>query len=421
MLPIQKLLTRNIFIEIKLSHELRDKYRGHLRDITIGRLRVALALAFFVVVMDCAVQYLFLGGMSRGFLLVRIETLITSIIILLIAQKKVFSRFAFSLSLIGILAMAGYIETAVVVTGGYHSTYQTGLSLLIVAAGLLFPYPFREMGIACTLIWLVYLLPVLTGLQDFNWSNGDLFVNGFFLICATVIALTASRVTDLLRHREFYSREALEEEEKKSELLLLNILPETIATRLKNNEEPITDRFDDVTVLFADIAGFTVLSSHMKPDEVTGMLNGLFSRFDILTEKYGLEKIKTIGDAYMAVGGAPLPMNDHVLASAGMACEMIEETGRYSRETGAALNIRIGLNRGPVTGGVIGRKKFIYDLWGDTVNTASRMESHGVPGKIHVTESIFNHLNDHYHFTSRGIIDVKGKGPMNTYFLLGPK
>ncbi len=363
MLPIQKLITRNIFLEEILSHEIEEEYRGHLRDITIGRLRVALALVFFVVVMDSTVQYFFLEGMSRGLSLVRLETLLTSIIILLISQKKKFSRIAFPLSFIGILAMAGYVEAAVVASGGYQSAYQTGLSLLIIAAGLLFPYPFREMGIACTLVWLIYLVPVLTGLQDFSWSNGDLFVNGFFLLCATVIALTASRITDRLRNREFYSREALEEEEKKSELLLLNILPETIATRLKNNEEPITDRFDDVTVLFADIAGFTVLSTHMKPDEVTGMLNGLFSCFDRLTEKYGLEKIKTIGDAYMAVGGAPLPMNDHALAAVGMACEMIEETGRYSRETGTALNIRIGLNKGPVIAGVIGRKKFIYDLW----------------------------------------------------------
>jgi PAS domain S-box-containing protein len=214
---------------------------------------------------------------------------------------------------------------------------------------------------------------------------------------------------------------ALRLEQEKSDRLLLNILPQPIADRLKQDQSIIADTFADVTVLFADIVGFTQLSSQVSPTELVSLLNDIFSTFDRLAEKHGLEKIKTIGDAYMVVGGLPIPRSDHVEAIAQMAIDMQQAVAEFSNTHSQAFSIRIGINTGPVVAGVIGIKKFIYDLWGDTVNTASRMESHGLPGCIQVTATTHHRLQDKYLFDNRGIIEVKGKGEMNTYFIKGIK
>lgn len=212
--------------------------------------------------------------------------------------------------------------------------------------------------------------------------------------------------------------EQLRIEQEKSERLLLSILPEPIADRLKQNPRTIADSFPDVSVLFADIVGFTKLWSRISPTELVELLNEIFSGFDRLTEKNGLEKIKTIGDAYMVVGGLPIPREDHAEAIAQMAIDMQRRMAQFNRGNHEPFSIRIGINSGPVVAGVIGTNKFIYDLWGDTVNTASRMESHGIANTIQVTESTYERLRDTFRFERRGIIDVKGKGKMTTYLLL---
>lgn len=213
----------------------------------------------------------------------------------------------------------------------------------------------------------------------------------------------------------------LEIEQDKSENLLLNILPETIVKRLKHKPETIADHFEEATVLFADIAGFTKLSTQISPQELVRLLNEIFSSFDQLTVERGLEKIKTIGDAYMVVGGLPQPRRDHAEAIADLALDMQAALTQFNHKHGSNLNIRIGINTGPVVAGVIGAKKFIYDLWGDTVNTASRMESHGIVGEIQVTESTYQHLQHQYYCEKRGSISVKGKGEMATYLLKSKK
>lgn len=211
----------------------------------------------------------------------------------------------------------------------------------------------------------------------------------------------------------------LSEEREKSERLLLNVLPRTIAERLKAGEEPIADAFPETTVLFADIVDFTGISARVSPEQMVGMLNGVFTEFDRLAAKHGLEKIKTIGDCYMVVGGLPEPRPDHAEAVAEMALEIQEALRPRRAPTGDRLRVRVGINTGPAVAGVIGTAKFAYDLWGDAVNTASRMESHGLPEGIQVTEATYLRLKDKYAFESRGMIDVKGKGPMATYLLLG--
>jgi class 3 adenylate cyclase len=214
------------------------------------------------------------------------------------------------------------------------------------------------------------------------------------------------------------SRHALALEQQRSERLLLNVLPAPIATRLKAGEEVIADAFAEVTVLFADLVDFTRRSRQVSPAQVVATLNELFSAFDRLAQRHGLEKIKTIGDAYMVAGGLPQPRPDHAQAVAEMALAMQAEVARRTDPSGQPLQVRIGIDTGPVEAGVIGTSKFSYDLWGDTVNTASRMESHGLAGCIQVTARTYQRLRDGYQFQRRGPIPVRGMGEMDTWFLL---
>ncbi|MGG6296242.1 adenylate/guanylate cyclase domain-containing protein [Leptolyngbya sp. AN02str] len=226
-----------------------------------------------------------------------------------------------------------------------------------------------------------------------------------------------------LRDQEQAYLKRLEDEQEKSEKLLLNILPWAIAEQLKQGAQTIADNFAEVTVLFADLVNFTELASHLPPTDLVKLLNEIFSTFDQLVEAHGLEKIKTIGDAYMAVGGLPTPRPDHAEAVANMALDMQRAIAELSHSPlypfrDRPLQIRIGINTGPVGAGVIGTKKFSYDLWGDTVNIASRMEALCLPGYIQVAPNTYERLHKRYQFERRGCIDVKGKGDIETYFLL---
>jgi class 3 adenylate cyclase len=230
-----------------------------------------------------------------------------------------------------------------------------------------------------------------------------------------VLSETFNSMTRSIREKT----EVIQEKNRENEALLLNILPGEIAARLKGGEHEIADNFAEVTVLFGDLVGFTALSSHTSATEIVDMLNGLFSLFDEAAAELGIEKIKTIGDCYMAVCGLPRPCSDHAEKMARMAIRMRDATEQYGRQVGLPLQLRIGLNSGPVVAGVIGATKFIYDLWGDTVNLASRMESTGVPGQIQVTRSVYERLKDQFEFESRGKVQVKGKGEIETWLLLG--
>ncbi len=208
---------------------------------------------------------------------------------------------------------------------------------------------------------------------------------------------------------------------RENERLLLSILPASIAARLKSDDAAIADHFPEVSVLFADIVNFTVMSGGMSPKPLVSLLNDLFTQFDELAHVHQVEKIKTIGDCYMAVCGVPDLRADHAAALAEMALEMIECVKRFNQERDSTLQIRIGLNTGPVVAGVIGRSKFIYDLWGDTVNTASRMESTGLPDRVQVTEAMQRVLASQFELESRGEVEVKGKGRLPTWLLLRRK
>ena len=210
----------------------------------------------------------------------------------------------------------------------------------------------------------------------------------------------------------------LEQEKEKSEQLLLNVLPEAIAARLKNGEKVIAEKQEATTVGFTDLVGFTPYARHAAPVDVVTMLNRIFSNFDLMSARNGVEKIKTIGDCYMFAAGIPVPVEDHARRVADTALEMVRFLERFNTRFGTEFQIRIGLNSGPLVAGIIGKQKFAYDIWGDAVNVASRMESSGVPGRIHISESTRIELGSDYEYEPRGTIEVKGLGEINTYFLL---
>ncbi|MBN1880935.1 MAG: adenylate/guanylate cyclase domain-containing protein [Deltaproteobacteria bacterium] len=213
------------------------------------------------------------------------------------------------------------------------------------------------------------------------------------------------------------AEESLSREYQRSEDLLHSILPEPIARRLKETPGTIADGFLEASILFADIVDFTPLSEKLDPSRLIELLNDVFSRFDDLADRYDLEKIKTIGDAYMVVSGIPRTRDDHAQAIAHMALDMIDIMGEFNGYLEKPLTLRIGIHCGPVVAGVIGKKKFIYDLWGDSVNTAARMESHGIGGEIQVSDRMYMRLRDSFVLEERGNIDIKGKGSIKTYFL----
>ena len=245
--------------------------------------------------------------------------------------------------------------------------------------------------------------------------------NNFYIFSSLVISMFSGYTIENYSRQDFLNNRIIEAERAANEKLLLNILPKTIAERLKQDSQTIADCYESAAILFADIVGFTQLSERLKATELVGLLNDIFSKFDELTDRHQLEKIKTIGDAYMVAGGLPTPREDFdpAAAIADLALDMRKSVACFRQEKNYPLDIRIGMHAGPAIAGVIGTKKFIYDIWGDSVNTASRMESHSLPDRIQTTEATYQLLKDRYLFEERGTIEIKGKGKMKTYFLTG--
>ncbi|KFE66784.1 adenylate/guanylate cyclase domain-containing protein [Hyalangium minutum] len=277
----------------------------------------------------------------------------------------------------------------------------------------------------------IYSQEQVIGVMDSEHSQEGFFTQEHLHIFTTVATMMAARVVRaeldaqlrdanrLLEARITERTRELSEATQRSELLLRNILPHPIVERLKRGEHAIAERFDEVTVMFADLVDFTRWSTLLSPEHVVEVLGQVFTEFDAVTERYGLEKIKTIGDSYMVVAGLPSPRPDHREVMAIMALAFVDAIQRLNVTLKTSLDVRIGMHCGPVVAGIIGTRKFAYDLWGDTVNMASRLESHGVPGRIHVSEAIWQALNDRFAFEPRGEIEVKSIGKVKTWLLTG--
>ena len=336
---------------------------------------------------------------------------------------------------IAILCRWGAVLTAVVIGSTevvlhqflaiYYLGWGYGFQyFLLVIVAFAFMMNFKSLWIpgAMFFICLLSFLGFYYSVQYWNMPHPDpgATVRELFLMTNVTSAFTIIAFMSYVYSEAARTAEAkLEIERQKSEKLLLNILPYSIAQRLKEGDSVIADHFESTTVLFADIVGFTALSEIVTPAELVGRLNRIFSAFDELAAKHGLEKIKTIGDAYMVAGGFPEERDGHVNDVAAMALDMLQAVTKCNSEMEQSVNIRIGIHSGPAVAGVIGIKKFVYDVWGDTVNTASRMESSGLPGRIQLSERAETLLSKDFICEERGTVEVKGKGCMKTFWLLG--
>jgi len=357
-----------------------------------------------------AVMYTALGKPWSGLIPLTISLVVAVAIARFVATKRL-GLLPYPILGLGIilplslqLSLGGYVHGSAVVMWAFMTPL---FSLLLLR-------PARE-----TRIWLLLFLSALV-VAAFLDSAVAYLVRPLPAAATLVLfGLNIAGIGSLTFLTLAYFRHQRDAAERRSERLLLNVLPEAIAVRLKRGEEPIADHYDEISVLFADLAGFTVRSAREAPAETVAVLNEVFSVFDDLVRRYRLEKIRTIGDSYMVAAGAPIARPDHLHAICALALDQRREVARLNANHGWDLSFRIGINCGPAVAGIVGREKFHYDLWGDTVNVASRMESHGLPDQIQVTEAVYERLKDEFVFERRGLIDVKGKGPTLTYLLVG--
>lgn len=337
-------------------------------------------------------------------------------LVVLVLIPAFYRWFAFGQLLVFVLATI----VRMIVLGGFINAGGQVLFLVIVPLGALILYGARH-----TLYWfLIYLTLIAVDIALQFYSPPSPLPQAVQLMLLAVSSIVSALfvfgiLVYFVSQRDLAFR-LLRGEQEKSETLLLNILPRDIAAILKNEQRLIADRFEGASILFADVANFTPMSATMTPTELVELLNEVFSYFDSLVEKYGLEKIKTIGDCYMVASGVPRPRADHAQVLTRMALEMRDYVSQRQFR-GRNLVFRLGLNSGPVVAGVIGRKKFTYDLWGDAVNTASRMESHGQGGNIQITRATYGLIKDDFVCEPRGTVDVKGKGEMEVWIVVEQK
>jgi adenylate cyclase len=390
---------------------------SHPTDQALGK--AILAILVFAESLVCIFWIFTLSGLGEGYAMMAAVPYVYIIVsyasLLIFYRSKRFEYFTFT-QLVMLLVMPFFMQWAI---GGYEAASGIAIWAILSPIGALMILGTRQ----STPWFILFLL-----LAALSWKLNYMFVGNslpipthikdtFFLM--NIIG-TACILYAVMRYFQSQKERTLLElnlEQARSEKLLLNILPKSIANRLKDNDMRIADSHEAVTILFADIVGFTQMTASMPPAELVDILSQLFSRFDVLAEQLGLEKIKTIGDGYMVVGGAPIAREDHAPVIAQLALQMQQELAAFNAQTSKNLQMRIGISSGPAVAGVIGTTKFAYDLWGDAVNMASRMEKTGLPNTIQVSEASYQLLKNNHHLEYRGLIEIKGKGEMNTYLL----
>jgi adenylate cyclase len=406
-----------------LLHDLTARLRlvgADPRDDEDLRARKSLLVLISVLILPVAALwgalYLSFGSPVGVVPLVYFAVLLGSIVVF--SRTRDFPRFL----RVGQIDILLAPTLSMIPLGGFLAAGGVGLWGILAPLGALVFSTVRS-AIRWYVAWVVVFLAsgLLGELIDPVWTPPPRWFTSTMLalniavggaIVFTLLAVFASQRRDAL--------EALRVEQAKAENLLLNILPRSIADKLKANAQPIADQFASASILFADVVDFTPWSEQRAPAEVVGSLDHLFSHFDELAERYGVEKIKTIGDCYMVAAGVPTPRPDHARALALMALDMLEAIRADDHVGQLGFELRLGINSGPVVAGVIGRKRFLYDLWGDAVNTASRMESHGTPGRIQITRATYELLADEFECEPRGTIAIKGKGEVEAWYLVGP-
>lgn len=386
-------------------------------DAILGK--AILAILMFAESLVCVFWIYTLSGLGDSYAIMAIVPyayIVVSYLSLFIFYR--YKKFEyFTLTQLVMLLMMPFLMQWVL--GGYDASSGIAIWAILCPIGAL-----MILGTRQSTAWFV-LFAVLAAA---SWILNDRFAGNslpiprnikdtFFLMNIMGTSCLLYAVMRYFQSQKERTLDALAMEKMRSEKLLLNVLPQSIANRLKDNDMRIADSYDSVTVLFADLVGFTELTSSMPPTELVELLSQLFSRFDELADKHGLEKIKTIGDGYMVVGGAPTNVKDHAKSVVTLALEMFDALSAFNKETNNSLAMRVGVNTGPVVAGVIGTSKFSYDLWGDTVNMASRMEQTALKNSIQLSGETYQLAKKHFDFSKRKQVQIKGKGKVDTYML----
>ena len=413
MTRIDELVAEHLRWGMHFSPDLEKEYRKHFADRSVTPLRYGLTIIFLLLI-GAALPWLGDKEMQH------LNTIVCLFVLAPAVLLTVASTFSPRFPRYAQLVMAAL---ALFITLGFTFVQNAGPQELYERQSVI-PSIFVVIGvftIARLRFWNAVLTSALICFISFGWVlwirplSGELLSEKVVYLCfAYVLGVAAAFPTDRALRRDFLLSRFTAQ-------LLTNVMPPSIAQRLREKWAIIADSHDSATVLFADVVNFTPLMAQYPPDEVVRYLNKIFSEFDEILAKYGLEKIKTVGDAYMAAGGLPDPLPNHLEKMADFALEIQDLMARTPSPSGKPMQLRIGIHTGPLVAGVIGNTKLMYDLWGDTVNTASRMESHGVGGHIQVTEDVVDALKDKFDFEERGYVPVKGKGDLKTYWLIGRK
>ena len=399
--------------------KIERRYRDARLEYRLAALRVTITAGVFISMMFAALELHTTHDPSLPLFYVHLVGTLTLLICFAAASLRKPSRWIEFLCLGAMITQIALLTTMLALSSSVSMSYYEPTELWIalgVASFVVCGGSFVD-GLVLALCTVCAFFASVTFLHP----EAPLALAFHFAWLSTTLGLVAigTFVLDRMQHLAWWHAQELLIAEEKIRSLLHNVLPSSIAARKLAGESVISDRFSEASVLFADLVNFTSLSAQLESTQVVNMLNNLFSRFDRIVSRHGLEKIKTIGDCYMAVGGIPHTIPEHLNRIAEAALQMLDEATQVRAPDGTKLAIRIGIHTGPVCAGVIGESKFIFDVWGDTVNMASRMESHGVAGRIQVTEAVHTALLDKYDFAGPMTINVKGKGPAQTWFLSG--
>lgn len=397
--------------------DLESKFYKHYFEKKKKHIQIALYVSLSFYAGFAIFDYLLDGTDMLVSLIVRFGVVCPYIYgVILLSKTRYYERFIQLAICIGmLLASMGIMVIAAASEQHIGSMFISGLLLILLwfhlLSGVLTQYAI-ETSIMVFVLYVLFIVFVVQYPFTFAFSNAS------FLLSAIVIASFSNYLVEKYDRNEFLNIRALENERKKNEELLLNILPRSIVNELKDSSGTIAQGFDSISILFADIVGFSEFGDKTTPKSMVSNLNAIFSRFDNLVDTSGLEKIKTIGDAYMVASGLPTPTKDHAQIIADFALNLQRSLDQFNRDTGQNFQLRIGIHSGSAVAGVIGLRKFVYDVWGDSVKVASHMETNGEPGKIHVSHGTYELLKDNYRFEKREPIEIKGKGMMQTYYLL---
>ncbi|MBT4487998.1 MAG: hypothetical protein HOC72_10695 [Rhodospirillaceae bacterium] len=400
---------------IFLDKDLEWDFRTAERSRNLGQARFVLWLALGIELFFTATDVLVLHADDMDVVVWRATILTLVLVILLAFTYAPFFRTRWPL-LMSLTVHALTISTGLTnVLADVPTSYLSGFMLVILASYLVVPLIFAYCIGTVTTATVVFLIIMAFSDAVDGEILGQLTLQ---MVVANVIGIAALHRSERIRRQEHLNRRRLDEQRQRYHELLTSILPAPVADRLQRGET-VVDEYADAIVLFADIVGFTAIAARFPPDQILAMLNRIFEKFDALTAEHGLEKIKTIGDSYMVAGGVSGEQAEYLPATADLALAMQRAAGEITTPDGVPLHLRIGIHVGGLTAGVIGQRRFMYDLWGDTVNTASRMQTMGEPDRIQVSDDVRQRLDARYELTPHGEIDIKGKGQMSTWYLLG--